>query len=253
MNDKLNAMSKLYLISFILLMLSCATTPPPDSHAVYESETLKILKYSDHVYQHISYLETDSFGKVSCNGMIFTDHNEAIVVDTPSDEVTSEELIQWIQNELNNSIKSVISTHFHDDALGGLAAFHSHGISSFALDKTVELARQNQVDVLPQNSFQHSKIFKFGKKSLVSSFLGQGHTTDNSIVYFPDEKVLFGGCLVKALGSDKGYLGDSNVEAWPRSMRNLKKHYGRSRLVIPGHGKAGGPELLDYTMQLFEE
>lgn len=246
-------MKKLYLISFILFFVSCATSPPPDSHLVYESDTLKILKYSEHVYHHITYLETESFGKVNCNGMIFTDDNEAIVVDTPSDEISSDELIQWIQKELSTSIKSVISTHFHGDALGGLSAFHQNGIPSYALDKTVALAKENQVVDLPQNSFQHSKVFKFGKKTLVSSFLGEGHTTDNTIVYFPDEKVLFGGCLVKALESDKGYLGDSNVEAWPRSIQNLKNHYGSSRLVIPGHGRAGGPELLDYTRKLFEE
>lgn len=252
-HNKFNTMKKLFLISFILFFVSCATSPPPDSHLVYESETLKILKYSEHVYQHISYLETESFGKVSCNGMIFKDKNEAIVVDTTPDAQSSDELIQWIQRELNTSIKSVISTHFHSDALGGLSSFHQNGIPSFALDKTVALARENQVKELPQNSFQHSKVFKFGEKTLVSSFLGEGHTPDNTIVYFPDEKVFFGGCLVKALASDKGYLGDSNVEAWPRSIQNLKNHYGRSRLVVPGHGKAGGAELLDYTREIFEE
>ncbi len=32
----------------------------------------------------------------------------------------------------------------------------------------------------------------------------------------------------------------------------LKKKYGSAKIVIPGHGKYGGPELIDYTIQLYK-
>jgi len=49
----------------------------------HQSQTLTIQKVTDHVYQHISYLNTDSFGKVACNGMVVFAKNEAIIFDTP--------------------------------------------------------------------------------------------------------------------------------------------------------------------------
>lgn len=246
-------MLKIIMLVCSLFFLSCAITPPPESEIVYETESLKILKFSNHVYQHISYLDTQNYGKIPSNGVIFTDLNESIIMDTPVDAKSSLELIQWIRNSLKSNIKFVIPTHFHVDCIGGLKTFHENEINSYALDKTLVLAKENQVKALPQNTFKNSKIFEFGKRAIVVSFLGEGHTKDNVIAYFTDEKVLFGGCLVKELNAGKGNLEDANVEVWPHTMSNLKNHYGRSRLVIPGHGKAGGTELIDYTLQLMSE
>lgn len=236
-----------------MLIIACATRIPVAPEVVYETENLKILKFSDHVYQHISYLQTESWGKVACNGLILTDAGESIVFDTPVDDVSSAELIHFIQNSLQSRINAVIPTHFHQDNLGGLKAFHAANIPSYALDKTIRLATESNVEVLPQNSFERSKIFRFGKKSAIAVYLGEGHTRDNIVAYYTDEKVLFGGCLVKEINAGKGNLADANVQEWPKTLKNLKKHYGHSQLVIPGHGKAGGSELLDHTLKLFSE
>src|SRR5690606_727446 len=64
------------------------------------SEHLVIRPISAGVFQHISYLNTDSFGKVECNGMIVTDNDEAVIFDTPSDIPASLELINWVEKEL---------------------------------------------------------------------------------------------------------------------------------------------------------
>ena len=44
---------------------------------LYDSKTLKIIQISEHTYQHISYLESPSFGRVACNGLIVADAGEA--------------------------------------------------------------------------------------------------------------------------------------------------------------------------------
>src|SRR5690606_17666948 len=49
-----------------------------DYNTVYQSENLIIEKLSENVYQHISFLQTNDFGKVDCNGMIVVNQNEAI-------------------------------------------------------------------------------------------------------------------------------------------------------------------------------
>lgn len=245
-------MIKLLLPVLFILFTACATKINVEPEVVHASETLKVLKFSDHVYQHISYLETQSWGKVECNGMILTDDGESVVFDTTVDNASSSELIAFIQDELKSRINAVVPTHFHNDNLGGLEVFHQRGIPSFAHDKTIELASRNAENTVPQNAFADSRIFDFGNKSAVAVYLGEGHTPDNIVAYFTDEKVLFGGCLVKEMNAGKGNLADANTEAWPKTMKTLKRHYGHARMVIPGHGKAGGNELLEYTRQLFE-
>lgn len=217
----------------------------------HHSETLVVQKVADQVYQHTSYLQTDSFGKVPCNGMIVFDKQEAIVFDTPADSNASVKLINWIQNELQCKITAVVPTHFHEDCLAGLAVFHQHGIPSFAHTKTIALARLNGKTV-PEKGFTQGRTFKVGRKKVVATFFGEGHTKDNVVGYFPGEKVLFGGCLIKEMGAGKGNLADANTPAWSRTVTNLKEKYPEPKIIIPGHGQAGGPELLDYTIKLFK-
>jgi metallo-beta-lactamase class B len=91
-----------------------------------------------------------------------------------------------------------------------------------------------------------------GKESVIIKFFGEGHTRDNVVGYFPSEKILFGGCLIKEVGARKGYLGDANVADWSGTVRKIKKHYPSVNIVVPGHGAFGNKRLLDYTIRLFK-
>ncbi|MCC9136916.1 subclass B1 metallo-beta-lactamase [Pontibacter silvestris] len=242
--------SVLLIVSFLLFGLH------PNNKKLtiksYKSEALETRKIADHVYQHISFLDTENFGKVPCNGMIVFDNNEAVVFDTPPDDSTSRELINWVKNNLNCKIKAIIPTHFHEDCLGGLEEFHKNGIPSYANRLTVELAKLNNSTV-PQNKFDKKLELKIGNKKVLAVFLGEGHTRDNVIGYFPDENVLFGGCLIKEKGAGKGNLQDANTIDWPMTIAKLKEEYPNLNIIIPGHGNLGGTELLDYTIKLFEQ
>ena len=81
--------------------------------------------------------------------------------------------------------------------------------------------------------------------------MGEGHTQDNIVSYFPNDKALFGGCLIKRVNAKKGYLGDANINEWSNTVRAVKSKYKDAEIIIPGHGKPGGQELLSYTIDLF--
>ena len=219
---------------------------------IYESENLSINKISDHVYQHISYLNTESFGKVACNGMVVMNGEEAVVFDTPTDNAGAQELIDYLTQKMNCKIKGIVATHFHADCVGGLEAFHKENIPSYASDQTIELLKGKK-SPLPQNGFDGSLELSVGGQKVFAQFVGEGHTRDNVIGYFPEDRVMFGGCLIKEVGAGKGNLEDANVAAWPETIREVKKKYPQTFVVIPGHGKAGGQELFDYTAKLFED
>ena len=106
--------------------------------------------------------------------------------------------------------------------------------------------------IVPQNSFSDSIILKVGRENTIVKFFGEGHTTDNVVGYFPSEKVLFGGCLIKELEAGKGYLGDANVADWSMTVEKIRKQYSTVKIIVPGHGQYGDKKLLDYTIQLFK-
>ncbi len=250
----MNFISKnILVILFSLIMLSCSTQSKNSFKAkkIYESKTLIITQISENCFIHTSFKQTNDFGNVPCNGLIVKDYHETVVFDTPTNDKSSEELIQWINENLDSKIKAIVPTHFHDDSLGGLMAFHKKNIPSYSYVKTIELARENNF-VIPENSFNDSVILKVGNKDVIAKFFGEGHTKDNAVGYFPNENILFGGCLLKELEAGKGYLGDANVSAWSNTVEKVKKEYPDVKIVVPGHGDYGDGKLLDYTITLFK-
>ena len=218
---------------------------------VYTSDNLVIRKISGNAYEHTSYLQTNDFGKVSCNGMVVTDNMEAIVFDTPTDSISSEELIRFFTTDLKINLKAIIPTHFHTDCVGGLNEFHKQGVPSFASEQTRRILQEKNADPIPQNGFKDSMELLVGTKKVFAGFFGEGHTIDNIVGYFPENNVLFGGCLVKEEGAGKGNLEDANVSSWAATVQKLKQRFPKIQVVIPGHGRRGGSELFDYTIELF--
>ncbi len=227
---------------------------PPNStvQTVYTSENLDIIKVAPDVYVHISYLATKEYGKVACNGMFVQNENKAVVFDTPATPEASKELITFITQNLNTEITALIPTHFHIDCVGGLDLFRELQIPSYATSKTIDLldksGQKSTNDLIP---FEDTLELEIGNKKVYASYFGEGHTADNIIGYYPEDKVIFGGCLIKELNGPKGNLEDATTSEWSETVRKVKQSYPSAQLVIPGHGEWGGKELLDYTIALF--
>ena len=243
----------LLIIAISITILNCSSQKRDafKPKEVYKSDDLTINQIAENSFQHISFKQTNDFGNVPCNGLIVKNWNEAIVFDTPTNDKSSEKLIKWIRETLNCKVNAIIPTHFHDDCLGGLKAFHENDIPSYAYFKTIELAKENNY-VVPKNSFKDSLILKVGDENIIAKFFGEGHTKDNIVGYFPSENIMFGGCLIKELDASKGYLGDANLADWSNTVENVKKSYPNVKIIVPGHGEYGNIKLLDYTINLFK-
>lgn len=238
-------------ISLIISLIITACSTSPEDNLVYQSETLEIRKIAAGTYVHITFLQLSDEVSVPCNGLIFTDNKEAAVFDTPSENEVSAELIDWIESELKAKVKAVVANHFHDDCLGGIGEFHKRGIPSFANQATIELAKNGDFGI-PQNAFQDSQELTIGNKKVINRFMGEAHTRDNIISYIPSANVLFGGCMIKALGVGRGNLNDANTGTWSGTVQSIKKAYPELIHVVPGHGKTGSTELLDFTIEMFK-
>ena len=244
------ALRLLIALPFFLVQCTSPKEPAFAPKEVYHSKGLILEQVSPNAFAHTSFKQTSDFGYVPCNGLVVRNGAEVIVFDTPTNDTCAEELIRWVQDSLHCRINAVIPTHFHDDCLGGLRAFHARHIPSYAHQRTIELARADSAEV-PQNGFTEPLVLNVGAERITATFYGEGHTKDNVVGYFPSEHVLFGGCLIKELEASKGYLGDANVAGWSTTVEAVKKAYPHVNVVIPGHGKYGDSKLLDYTIGLF--
>jgi metallo-beta-lactamase class B len=231
--------------------LSSKSSAREQDSTVYETKNLVIKQVSRQVYKHTSFMQTKDYGNVPCNGMIVIDGDEAIVFDTPTDEKSSVELLNFARNN-GWSVKSVVATHFHEDCIGGLKAFSRLHIPCYASNRTLTILKQKSSSSHKLlQGFDDSLALKVGNKQVHAFYPGEGHTKDNIIGYYPYEKALFGGCLIKEMGATKGNVADANLTEWPLTVEKVKARYPNAQIVIPGHGNSGGAELLDYSIRLF--
>lgn len=217
---------------------------------VFHNDVLVITQIAENTFIHTSFKQTQDFENVPCNGAVMRNQKEVVVFDTPTDTVGAELLMQWINEQLHAKIVAVVPTHFHDDFLGGLEAFHQAHIPSIAQAKTPHLA-DSLNHTMPNSTFATAKQVQLGDEIIELKYFGPGHTADNIVGYFAHDRVLFGGCLIKEIDASKGYLGDAHVGEWSATVQKIKQAYPDAQIVIPGHGAYGDRALLDYTISLF--
>lgn len=240
----------------ILAAAGCGQTTPASAPSEpgkttlqYKDTVLSVSPLSAHTYLHTSYLSTQQFGKVDCNGWIILDADTAVIFDTPADSLATALLLALLDSS-GICIKAVVVTHFHDDCLAGLSQFHTRNIPSYAQRQTLELAAANRTEV-PQIPFDTIASLSVNGHKIELYYPGPGHTADNTTGYLESDSVLFGGCLVKAAGADKGNLSDADTLRWPASISRLLIRYPYVKVVIPGHGTVGDRDNLHYTEALF--
>jgi metallo-beta-lactamase class B len=200
------------------------------------------------VYRAIG--EVAGFGEVPANGLVVVGGAEAALVNATWTDDQATRIIAWLASHGQVRVTSVVVTHSHEDCLGGLGALHRAGARSYALARTAELAGRDH-RVVPQVLFTDRLSFPLGGRTLELRYLGPGHAPDNVVVWLPDARVLFGGCLVReASATSLGNTADADLVSWPGTVAALQQAYPDVVTVVPGHGRPGGRELLQHTLDV---
>jgi len=217
------------------------------------NKDITLQQLTEHIWLHTTYIDYPGFGRIPANGLIVIDGATAAMIDTPWNDEQTGVLFEWVTQELHATIERVIVGHSHDDCMGGLAEAHRRGASSYALDLTKTKAEQTGLPV-PQQTFSDSMMVTVGNMELALHYFGGGHTEDNIVVWIPAGKVLFGGCLIKATNAKNlGNTKEADVQSWPKTVRKVMQVFPEAEIVVPGHGRHGGPELLSHTVTLAEQ
>ena len=147
-------------------------------------------------------------------------------------------------------IEKVIVGHSHNHCLGRLGFIQGLEIESISCELTRNICKAENLPV-PATTFEKELILNFHGEKVICRHFGGGHTLDNIVVYFPKDKVLFGGCLIKSLNSrGLGYTGEADIENWDKTIEKIIKEFSKIDYVIPGHGKYGDSKLLSNTIKL---
>ena len=214
------------------------------------SNDVEVRQLAEGVWLHTTYYDLEGLRRVPANGLIVIDSNEAIMIDLPWTDEQAGMLFDWVTKKQKATIRKVVPTHWHIDCAGGLAEAHRRKAESFAFYKTVEILKSKDEPV-PQNWFTDRISLGCGTVNVELAYLGPGHTVDNIVAWIPGKNILFGGCMVKSQNATNlGNVTDADVESWPKTLRKVKETYPSAKIVVPGHGRPGGTELIDHTINL---
>ncbi|MEV4191562.1 MBL fold metallo-hydrolase [Streptomyces toxytricini] len=195
------------------------------------------------------------------NAGIIHDGGHSALVDTAATEARARRLRAAALRLCPRPPRAVVNTHFHGDHTYGNCLFPEALAIGHERTRSMVLAAGKHmaglwpevcwgdIDIAPpQLTFRDRTTLHVGDVRAEIVHIGPAaHTTDDTVVWLPDRRVLFTGDLVMngvtpfcAMGSVSGSL-----DALDR-LRALGAH-----TVVPGHGPVGGPGLLDANEAYF--
>lgn len=144
-------------------------------------------------------------GGSGANTGFFIGEKEVFVIDAKMTEESAHMMITEIKKLTPKPIRYVIITHSDGDHVDGLAGFPqditvvSHHQTRKDMDEAFKEPKLRHY--LPALTFSKKIKLYSGKKVIKLLYFGPAHTSGDTVVYFPDEKVAFLGDLL-FLGRD---------------------------------------------------
>lgn len=190
--------------------------------------------------------------RIPANGMYLVTAAGVVLFDSPWDTTQFQPLLDSIKLRHNKTVVLCIPTHFHDDRTAGLTYFRQQGIKTYTTVLTDELSKKNNKK-RAEYLIAKDTVFSIGEYSFETYYPGQGHTPDNIIIWFKNEKILYGACLIKSVEDDDlGYLGDANKTEYAATLKNVQKKCTQPKYVITGHGDWTHVKALKHSLMMAE-
>ena len=225
-----------------------------------------------------AYLQYDGSWGISNAGFMAGDDG-LLVIDATMVASMAEAFIKEIRRVSEKPFRHLINTHSHPDHTGGNRLFSgaeivSHRIcleemqrgmertsgdrppgAMFAM-RTPAMERMfNQIDsdpdrrvVLPTVTYQDRMSLRYGDTEVELLYYGPAHTFGDTLVYFPQSKVLFAGDVAFFYSMPLAAAG--KIGGWLRVIDRVMDM--DIDLIVPGHGPPGGKRELEDEREYFE-
>lgn len=238
-------MRSILIILFFLFQFASGFAQPTNS-------PLKITHLTGDFYVFITY-NLYKGNPIPANGLYLVTTDGVVMIDSPWDTTQFQPLLDSIKLRHNKNVIMCIATHFHDDRTGGLEYYRQQRIKTYTTKLTDELSKKTgkkRAEFL----INTDTIFNVGQYSFQTYYPGEGHAPDNIVIWFKNQRILYGGCLIKTVDdTDLGYLGDANVKTYAATVKNVQQKCKRPKFVIPGHGDWRSIKSLKHTLQMAQK
>jgi glyoxylase-like metal-dependent hydrolase (beta-lactamase superfamily II) len=154
-----------------------------------------------------------------------------------------DDLMAQIRTISPQPVKYLVVTHHHGDHAGNSGRFLAAGAKVVAqqnlpaeLDKFVAPANNPTLTApaKPDVTYDSRYTITLGGKTVRLMHFARGHTDADTLVYFPDLKVVAAGDELNAANPNFDYAGGASIAGWITSLdQTLKLDWD---LAIPGHG-----------------
>lgn len=231
----------------IPLLLLWATLPAQE-----KKTGLDIFHLTGNFYVYTTYKMING-SPFPSNSLYVVTGKGVVMIDTPWDLEQAGPLLDSIKKKHNKEVVMCLATHYHDDRTGAFDILRQRGIKTYSSTLTRQLCIEKN-EKKAQHTFDHDTSFAVGDLQFQTYYPGEGHTKDNIVIWFPREKVLYGGCLFKSTESEGlGNIADANVPEWSAAIRKVMDKFSNAAYVIPGHHGWSKPEALPHTLKLLEK
>jgi len=216
------------------------------SQADLADKKISFDKLSEHAYAYTA--EGDP------NTGIVVGDNAVMVIDTQATPVMAQDVIRRIREVTDKPIRYVVLSHYHAVRVLGASAYGAdHVISS---RDTYELIRERGEQDMKSEIERFPRLFRavesvpgltwptivfdrrmtlmLGKLRVEIMQLGRGHTKGDTVVWLPDDRILFSGDLVEFDATP--YTGDAYLADWPATLDAIAAL--KPEKLVPGRGAA---------------
>jgi len=201
-------------------------------------------------------------------------NNGVLVVDTMLNRRLANQLLALIRAQTDAPILYIINTSYHGDHSYGNQFFpagvqiaqhaatqayiHDHFPQDVAFMMTYFGHNSGMEELKPQPAqiLLHDGAdvtFDLGGKRVNVLHLGFAQTDGDLFVWLPGEKVLFTGNPVISIAPSLPWLLDGKSEQSLATMRRLRALVPDDAIIVPGHGRPAGVEMIDYPIGYLSE
>jgi cyclase len=226
-----------------------------------------------------AYLQHDGSWGISNAGFLVGDDG-LLVIDATMVASMAQAFIDQIRRVSDQPFRHLINTHSHPDHTGGNRLFPGAEIIAHRLCRE-EMERQavppsggesrpglmasmprtpamqrmfdmvaNDPDrhiPLPTVTYEDKLTLRYGETEVQLLYYGPAHTFGDTLVYFPQSKVLFAGDIAFFYAMP---LVAGKVGGWLEVIDRVKEL--ELELIVPGHGPVGGKQELEDEREYFD-
>jgi len=214
------------------------------SQADLEEKKVSFDKLSDRAYAYTAEGDPNT-------GIVIGD-DAVLVVDTQATPVMAQDVIRRIREVTDKPIRYVVLSHYHAVRVLGASAYKPEQIiaSRDTFDLIVERGAQDMKSEIerfprlfqavesvpgltwPTLVFERRLTLWLGKLEVEIRQLGRGHTKGDTVVWLPEEKIMFSGDLVEYGATP--YTGDAYLTDWPATLDAIAAL--EPTKLVPGRG-----------------